>query len=146
MPVSSFGCFDFVNFYTVPISFSLMSLLRDSKGKPATLAFPDRRLASLLAARCFTVSAFLTSHIYTVFLLHETMKPNCFYQADHYNESLFFGEFFVALLTYSFESPKIRVLHSYRASFSLYSYVSYPCRVKPDPQVHPGHLADRDMR
>lgn len=135
-PVSSFGCFDFVNFYTVPISFSLMSLLRDSKGKPATLAFPDRRLASdsLLYRVC---------HIYTIFLLHET---KLFYQADHYNESLFFGEFFVALLTYSFESPKIRALHSYCASFSLYSYVSYPCRVKPDPQVHLGHLADRDMR
>lgn len=143
MPVSSFGCFDFVNFYTVLISFSLMSLLRDSKGKPATLAFPDRRLASDSLLYHHTVSAFLTSHNYTVFLLHEA---KLFYQADHYNESLFLGEFFVALLTYSFESPKIRVLHSYRASFILYSYVSYPCRVKPDPQVHPGHLADQDMR
>lgn len=41
-----FGSLDFVDFDTVLISSSLMSLPRDSKGKLAIPASPDRRLVS----------------------------------------------------------------------------------------------------
>lgn len=55
-----FGSLDFVNFDTVPIAFSLMSLLRDSKGKPAMLASLDRRLAN---------NSLLYNHTIAVYLL-----------------------------------------------------------------------------
>lgn len=54
-----FGSFNFVNFDTVPILFSLMSLLRDSKGNLAMSASLDRRLAN---------SSLLYRHAINVFL------------------------------------------------------------------------------
>lgn len=65
-----FGSLDFVNFDTVPISFSLMSLLRDSKGKLAMLASLDRRLANNSLLYRQTISVCLSNYGCCMLLVH----------------------------------------------------------------------------
>lgn len=85
LSASSFGSFDFVNFHTVPISFSLMSLLRDSKGKLAMLAFPDRRLANSSLLYHHTISVCLSS-CFGCFVF--VLLANLLHQTDNYGKSL----------------------------------------------------------
>ena len=66
-----FGSLDFVSFDTVPISFSLMSPLRDSKEKRAILASRDRRLAN---------NSLLPQHTISLFSCSLCVRPNSFYQ------------------------------------------------------------------
>lgn len=65
-----FGSLDFVNFDTLPISFSLMSLFRDSKGKLAMLASLGRRLANNSLLYLHTMSVCLSTYTCCLLFVH----------------------------------------------------------------------------